>query len=96
MLVSELEVKLVQAQSEGRQPFLVVATAGTTILGAFDDINDIADVCDRHSVWLHVDVRPLATSCNNFTCCIGSRPSDHYFRSVCLSVCLCGVFLSRF
>ena len=34
---------------------------------------------------------------------IGSRPSDHYFRSVCLSVCLfvclsvclCSVFLSR-
>jgi len=30
---------------------------------------------------------------------IGSRPSDHYFcivcPSVCLSVCLCRVFLSR-
>jgi len=26
---------------------------------------------------------------------IGSRPSDHYFSSVCLSVCLCRVFLSR-
>ena len=30
---------------------------------------------------------------------IGSRPTDHYFRSVCwfvcLSVCLCRVFLSR-
>jgi len=26
---------------------------------------------------------------------IGSRPSDHYFRSVSLSVCLCRVFLSR-
>jgi len=26
---------------------------------------------------------------------IGSGPSDHYFRSVCLSVCLCRVFLSR-
>ena len=26
---------------------------------------------------------------------IGSRPSDHYFRSVRLSVCLCRVFLSR-
>jgi len=27
---------------------------------------------------------------------IGSRPSDHYFRSVCLSVCLsvCAEFLS--
>jgi len=31
-------------------------------------------------------------------CLVGSRPSDHYFRSVCwfvcLSVCLCRVFLS--
>jgi len=26
---------------------------------------------------------------------VGSRPSDHYFRSVCLFVCLCRVFLSR-
>ena len=25
----------------------------------------------------------------------GSWPSDHYFRSVCLFVCLCRVFLSR-
>jgi len=28
-------------------------------------------------------------------CVIRSRPSDHYFCSVCLSVCLCRVFLSR-
>ena len=28
-------------------------------------------------------------------CSVGSRPSDHYFRSVCLFVCLCRVFLSR-
>jgi len=26
---------------------------------------------------------------------VGSRPSDHYFCSVCLFVCLCRVFLSR-
>jgi len=26
---------------------------------------------------------------------IGSRLSDHYFRSVCWFVCLCRVFLSR-
>jgi len=32
---------------------------------------------------------------NGVDCCIGSRPSDHYFCSVCLSVCLCRVFLSR-
>ena len=57
MLVSDLETKLVQAEREGCRPFLVVATAGTTVLGAFDDLNDIADVCQRHAVWLHVDVR---------------------------------------
>ena len=27
---------------------------------------------------------------------LGSRPSDHYFRSVCLSVCLCRVFSAVF
>ena len=57
MLVSDLETKMTQAKCGGCEPFLVVATAGTTVLGAFDDINDIADVCERHSVWLHVDVR---------------------------------------
>jgi len=56
MLVSDLERKIARAKSEGCQPFLVVATAGTTVFGAFDDITDVADVCDRHSVWLHVDV----------------------------------------
>ena len=54
--MSDLETKMLQAKCGGCEPFLVVATAGTTVLGAFDNINDIADVCERHSVWLHVDV----------------------------------------
>jgi len=37
--------------------------------------------------------------CAQITLIFGSRPSDHYFRSVCwfvcLSVCLCRVFPSR-
>lgn len=35
--------------------FAVVATAGTTNAGLIDDLDDIADVCTRHEVWLHVD-----------------------------------------
>jgi glutamate decarboxylase len=42
-------------------PFFVNATAGSTVMGAFDDLNKVADVCERLSarhvapIWLHVD-----------------------------------------
>lgn len=37
-------------------PLFVNATAGTTVYGAFDPINDIADICEKYNLWLHVDV----------------------------------------
>ncbi|XP_059909808.1 acidic amino acid decarboxylase GADL1-like isoform X3 [Gadus macrocephalus] len=39
----------------GAVPFMVSATAGTTVLGSFDPIEELADVCEEHNLWLHVD-----------------------------------------
>lgn len=39
----------------GRRPIAVVATAGTTSTTSFDPIPDIADLCQRYGLWLHVD-----------------------------------------
>ena len=33
-----------------------MATSGTTVVGAFDPLKEIADVCERHGIWLHIDV----------------------------------------
>ncbi len=39
----------------GRRPLCVIATSGTTVRGAFDPLEPVADVCERHGLWLHVD-----------------------------------------
>ncbi|GAB0191575.1 glutamate decarboxylase 1 [Grus japonensis] len=48
--------KLVLFTSEhGCIPLFVNATAGTTVYGAFDPIQEIADICEKYNLWLHVD-----------------------------------------
>ena len=44
-----------QDLAAGVTPIAVVATAGTTLTGAIDPIDAIADVCEPRGVWLHVD-----------------------------------------
>ncbi len=48
----------------GRQPFLVVGTAGTVDTGAIDDLSALADVASAGGrIWFHVDGAFGATAC---------------------------------
>ena len=55
MIPSELNRLIEESKLKGETPFYVNATAGTTVLGSFDPFNDIADICERHALWMHVD-----------------------------------------
>uniref|UniRef100_A0A8C6S5W4 Cysteine sulfinic acid decarboxylase n=1 Tax=Neogobius melanostomus TaxID=47308 RepID=A0A8C6S5W4_9GOBI len=55
MVPSALEELILKAISESAEPIMVNATAGTTVIGAFDPIDQIADVCEKYGLWLHVD-----------------------------------------
>jgi len=44
-----------QDRAQGFTPMMIGATAGTTVLGAFDPIAEINKVAREYNLWLHVD-----------------------------------------
>ena len=44
-----------RAEDKGIKVIAVAANSCSTATGSYDDLNAIADFCDRHSLWLHVD-----------------------------------------
>jgi sulfinoalanine decarboxylase/sulfinoalanine decarboxylase/aspartate 1-decarboxylase len=55
MIPALLEAQIIEDIENGCLPTYVNATAGTTVLGAFDPINAIADITEKYKIWLHVD-----------------------------------------
>jgi L-2,4-diaminobutyrate decarboxylase len=50
-----LEESRAAAERAGRRLIAVVASACSTATGSYDPIEPIADFCERHGLWLHVD-----------------------------------------
>lgn len=55
MLPKALEDQIKLDINNGGIPTYVNATAGTTVLGAFDPIDEIATITEKYNIWLHVD-----------------------------------------
>jgi aromatic-L-amino-acid/L-tryptophan decarboxylase len=55
MIADSLASEVGQDRARGHLPLAVVATFGTTTLGALDPVASLADLAERLGLWLHVD-----------------------------------------
>jgi glutamate/tyrosine decarboxylase-like PLP-dependent enzyme len=55
MDLQALERAISEDRQAGHQPFCVIGNAGTVNTGATDNLNQIADICEREGLWYHVD-----------------------------------------
>ncbi|KAI3319014.1 PLP-dependent transferase [Xylariaceae sp. AK1471] len=55
MIPMALHDAVLAAKEKGMTPLYINATAGTTVLGSFDPFSEIADVCAKFGLWMHVD-----------------------------------------
>jgi len=55
MIPAELERAVVADIAAGVQPMAIIGSAGTTLTGAVDPLDALADIAERFGIWLHVD-----------------------------------------
>jgi sulfinoalanine decarboxylase/sulfinoalanine decarboxylase/aspartate 1-decarboxylase len=55
MISSEITVQIEEDIKNGLTPFFINATIGTTVMGAIDPIIEIAEICKKYNIWLHLD-----------------------------------------
>ena len=55
MDTSELLREVEKDIKDGKKPFAVVASTGTTNTGSVDPLYEISDICHKYNMWMHVD-----------------------------------------
>ena len=53
--ILSLEKQILKDLKQGLQPFYLNATAGTTVLCAFDNVLKLSEICKQYNIWLHLD-----------------------------------------
>ena len=55
MDIEKLREAIQDDKSAGHLPFCVIPTVGTTSSSSVDNVERVADICERNNLWLHVD-----------------------------------------
>lgn len=55
MIPEDLEKQIKISIEKGEKPFFAAATAATTMLAAYDPIEEIVKIAQKHDIWVHVD-----------------------------------------
>ncbi|MGE5432609.1 MAG: pyridoxal phosphate-dependent decarboxylase family protein, partial [Syntrophomonadaceae bacterium] len=55
MKTASLEEAIIKDKESGLNPWLVIASAGTTDTGAVDPLQEIGEIASRHKLWYHID-----------------------------------------
>ena len=53
--LNALEQAIAADHEAGNRPICIIGNAGTINTGAIDDLNALADLCQREDIWFHVD-----------------------------------------
>ena len=50
-----LEEMVIAEIEKGNKPFYLNSVAGSTVMGSFDDLNALADICEKYGMWFNID-----------------------------------------
>lgn len=56
MDVKDLEAKIISIRDQGGDIYMINATSGTTVMGAYDNLTDIAQLGKKYDIRTHVDM----------------------------------------
>ena len=80
MAIDVLAEMIAEDVNSGKVPFFIGSTAGTTVVGGYDDFKAIQKLANKYDIWHHVDAcwggAALLSPTLRYPCCDGIEDTD--------------------